>query len=368
MNLSTCCDAPPWLGTDLCNSCKEHSDFNEIEENNMNLFKLPTGFLFTDTYSNGELETLSIGDYGKAKNIKADFLGYTKEINGVSNGETQPLQEKWVITLSTQYGCPMKCQFCDVPNVPFKGNATFEDMKAQLYSAIRLFPTIKYTERLNTHFARMGDGAFNKHILEFALWMYENKWQIKKDTGLSIETLHPVFTTMFPKVEVAKSIITSWVENIKLEVYNGQAGLQLSINSTNEDQRTEMFKGMQTPLVDIAEFVRQLPEPVGRKYCLNFALADGYETDGDYLATLFNPDFWMVKITPIHNNTKCEENNIKTKDGYHSFTPYKAAEESFKAAGFDVLVFIPSQDEEDGIITCGNAILGGSELKIKQIV
>ena len=47
----------------------------------MNKFKLPTGYLFTDTYSKGELETLSIGDYGKAKNIKADFLGYTKEIN-----------------------------------------------------------------------------------------------------------------------------------------------------------------------------------------------------------------------------------------------------------------------------------------------
>ena len=95
----------------------------------MELFKLPTGYLFTDTYSKGELETLSIGDYGKAKNIKADFLGYTKEINGVANGEIQPLQEKWVVTLSTQYGCPMKCKFCDVPNVKFKGNATFEDMK-----------------------------------------------------------------------------------------------------------------------------------------------------------------------------------------------------------------------------------------------
>ena len=73
----------------------------------MNKFKLPTGYLFTDTYSKGELETLSIGDYGKAKNIKADFLGYTKEINGVVNGETQPLQEKWVITLSTQYEMPI---------------------------------------------------------------------------------------------------------------------------------------------------------------------------------------------------------------------------------------------------------------------
>lgn len=52
----------------------------------MKVFEIPTGFLFTDEYSKGQLETLSIGDYGKSKNIKADFLGFTNEINGVTNG------------------------------------------------------------------------------------------------------------------------------------------------------------------------------------------------------------------------------------------------------------------------------------------
>lgn len=324
--------------------------------------KLPTGFLFVDEYSRGSLETLSIGDYGKAKNVKADFLGYKKEINGVPNGEIMPLSEKWVVTLSTQYGCPMKCTFCDVPNIKFNGNASFDDLKKQLYSAISLFPDVKYTERLNIHFARMGDASFNEDVLDFAIWMYDSKQQIKKDTELSIETLHPVFTTMFPKGKNAKFLVKKWTA-IKNGGYNGQAGLQFSINSTNEEQRETMFQGMQTPLVELSEFCKTLPEPVGRKYCLNFALADEYETDGQRLRELFDPEYFMVKITPIHNNNACELNGIRTKEGYHSFTPYKTAEESFKKAGFDVLVFIPSQDEEDGIITCGNAILGGSELK-----
>lgn len=332
----------------------------------MDKYKLPTGYLFVDEYSRGKLETLSIGDYGKPVNVKADFLGYNREINGVPNCDIMPLSEKWVITISTQYGCPMKCNFCDVPNLKFNGNASFEDMKQQLYKAISLFPAVKYTERLNVHFARMGDGSFNKEILEFSLWMYENKHQIKKDTGLSIEVLHPVFTTMFPKVAKSEIIVRSWAENIKNEVYNGQAGLQISVNSTNEDQRNIMFNGMQTPLEEIAEFAKTLPEPIGRKYCLNFAYASGNEVDGEKLAKLFNPDHWMCKITPIHNNTACQENGIKTVDGYTSYYPYKEPEDALKAAGFDVLVFIPSQDEEDGIITCGNAILAGSELKIVQ--
>lgn len=46
-------------------------------------FPLPTGYLFTGEYGRGQLETLSIGDYGKAYNIKADFLGFEDEIHGV---------------------------------------------------------------------------------------------------------------------------------------------------------------------------------------------------------------------------------------------------------------------------------------------
>ena len=105
--------------------------------------------------------------------------------------------------------------------------------------------------------------------------------------------------------------------------------------------------------------------PVGRKYALNFALADDYELNADRLAGLFDPKKFMVKITPLHCTDSCLENNIKTTGGYEYFTPYKPAEEALKEAGFDVLVFIPSQDEDEGLITCGNAILSGSVPKVE---
>jgi len=68
----------------------------------------------------------------------------------------------------------------------------------------------------------------------------------------------------------------------------------------------------------------------------------------------------LVKITPLHVTNSCVENDIKTTGGYDYFTPYKPSEEALKEAGFDVLVFIPSRDEDEGLITCGNAILSGS--------
>lgn len=329
----------------------------------MNKYTLPTGYLFSKDYSKGKLETLSIGDYGKAHNVKADFLGYTKPINGVPNTWCMPLSEKWVITVSTQYGCPMRCTFCDVPNVEWHGNATFDDLKDQLYTALSLFPDVKYTERLNLHFARMGDPIFNKAVFEFARWCYTNKQQIKHDTGLRIETFHPVLTTSLPrKFSKLEDRIMEWCD-IKNNLYNGQAGLQFSINSTNEDQRKQMFAGLSLTLEELAKIAERMPDPFSRKYCLNFAYSTDYEIDAAKVASLFDKEKFMCKITPIHNNTACTENGIATVDGYSTFRPYSAPEEALRKEGFDVLVFVPSMDEEDGLVTCGNAILGGSKLK-----
>ncbi len=54
-------------------------------------------------------------------------------------------------------------------------------------------------------------------------------------------------------------------------------------------------------------------------------------------------------------------NHIQTSGGYDSFVPYKKVKEDLKANGFDVIVFVPSYDEDNGLITCGNAILSGKK-------
>ena len=328
----------------------------------MKTHTLPTGYLLVDEYERGNLETLSIGDYGKAKNIKADFLGYTRDLNGVENGNCMPLSEKWVITLSTQYGCAMDCTFCDVPNIKFAGNASFTDLKNQFYAALAAFPDVKYTDRLNIHYARMGDPIFNPDVFEFSYWLANNKRRIQQDTGVRIEVIHPVLTTMMPRMKYTIDRVKWWAD-VKNKTFNGQAGMQWSINSTDENQRSEMFRGKQMTIEEIAYVGDWLPEPVGRKYCLNIAYSTDFIVDAKKLAAFFDAEKFMVKITPIHNNDACRANGIETAEGYTSYAPYKPVEEALKKEGFDVLVFIPSFDEEDGIVTCGNAILGGSTIK-----
>jgi len=38
---------------------------------------------------------------------------------------------------------------------------------------------------------------------------------------------------------------------------------------------------------------------------------------------------------------------------------YKKVESDLKDVGYDVIVFVPSLEEDEGMITCGNAILSG---------
>ena len=100
----------------------------------MNIVKTHTGKIYVDR--NRRLEFLTVGDYGKENNIKADFLGLHKEINGVKNTDVD-LSKKWVATISSQKGCPMRCQFCDCPQYGFFGNASMDDLQYQLETILK---------------------------------------------------------------------------------------------------------------------------------------------------------------------------------------------------------------------------------------
>lgn len=318
--------------------------------------KVPTGNICIMQGDKKKLEFLSIGDYGRDANVKADFLGLTDEINGVPNGKIMPLEEKWVITISSQYGCSMMCKFCDVHKVGHGLNATLNDLTNQVTNALKLHPEVLSTKRLNIHYARMGEPTFNFNVIKHAKGLLK---EVRPFVNRS--HVHPVVSTMLPrKNKRLMEFLQDWCE-IKNYNFRGSAGLQFSINSTSDEQRNEMFSGNSLSLDEISEIGRLLPDPIGRKYALNFALADFYELDANKLEKWFDPRKFMVKITPLHFTNSCKDNHISTTGGYEYFTPYKPAEEALKKVGFDVLVFIPSKDEDEGRITCGNAILSGTK-------
>lgn len=307
-----------------------------------------TGKIYVDTEH--KLEFLTVGDYGKENNIKANFLGLTKEINGVANTEVN-LSKKWVATISTQKGCPMNCKFCDVPKFGFYGNASIEDMERQIRTIIEN-ESVRYTERFNVHFARMGEPTWNQDVLAFGIAL---KGVVRR-CGLRADTVHPVVSTMLPRANTKlENFLHVWC-SIKNDLYGGEAGLQLSINSTSDKQRLELFDSRSLSLSAISKIADKLPMPKGRKYTLNFPVTAQTILDAKELTSLFDTDKFIVKITPIHETASAIENGFEVT-GYSDYNVYRMFEQPLLEEGWDVIVFVPSKEEDSDRITCGNALI-----------
>lgn len=314
-----------------------------------NIVNTHTGKIVSDT--DLCLEYLYVGDYGKENNIKADFLGYTKRIDKVENKPVD-ITDKLVVTVSSQKGCPMNCNFCDCPKLGFHGNASTIELVSEITTGIAL-SGIKHGERLNVHYARMGEPTFNPNVIKSAKIIF----QIIKDSNadISFNTYHPVVSTMMPKSNKnLEKFLHDWVDTGF--IYGGEDGfgLQFSINTLDEEERNKMFRNKSLSLQEISDIIKLLPMPKKRKYTLNFAVTSKCNLDIDLMNKYFNKDKCIVKITPIHETVEA------VNEGYEivkDFDVYEKFEQPLVKDGWDVIVFVPSKEEDADRITCGNSLI-----------
>ena len=115
-----------------------------------------------------------------------------------------------------------------------------------------------------------------------------------------------------------------------------------------------MFNGMSLDLGKISDIVNTLPKPVDRKYTLNFAVTSESNLDVDLMNKYFDKDKCIVKITPIHETKEAVNNGYEIVT---DFDVYERFEKPLVDNGWDVIVFIPSKEEDSDRITCGNSLL-----------
>ena len=303
-----------------------------------------TGKIVSDT--DLQLEYLYVGDYGKENNIKADFLGYNKRIDKVEHKPVD-IEQKLVVTVSSQKGCPMKCDFCDCPKYGFHGNVSRVELVSEILTGIAL-SKIDKGKRLNVHFARMGEPTFNPNVILAAK-------DVDIITREMFEEYHPVVSTMMPKSN--KSLIQFLTEWVRTGYKHGGPdgfGLQFSINTLDEDQRNTMFRNMSLSLKEIGDTIEELPNPLNRKFTLNFAVTSECNLDPELMDKYFNKEKCIVKITPIHETVEAVNNNYEIVT---DFDVYEKFEKPLVEAGWDVIVFVPSKEEDSDRITCGNSLI-----------
>ena len=151
---------------------------------------------------------------------------------------------------------------------------------------------IRHGQRLNVHYARMGEPTFNNNVITSA--KYISLMLMNNNSDVTFETYHPVVSTMMPKYNKhLKGFLQEWIAT-GFE-YGGEDGfgLQFSINTLNENDRNKMFRNMSLSLQEISDIIKELPMPKKRKYTLNFAVTSKSNLDVDLMNKYFDKEKCM---------------------------------------------------------------------------
>jgi 23S rRNA (adenine2503-C2)-methyltransferase len=254
-------------------------------------------------------------------------------------------EEKWVITVSTQFGCPIRCLICDAGGF-YRGNLTADEILSEIdYVVKRRAPSGTIGSRkFKIHFARMGEPALNPALLD----VLERLPSLYRAPGLI-----PCIPTIAP------ASAAGWFEEllrIKRRLYGGgHFQLQFSVNSTDEGTRDSMMPVKKWSCRQIAEFGEQWYSPGDRRVVLNFALARGVEVDPGALARHFTPQCFMVKLTPVNPTESALRSGFRTVLSGANPDGAAGLVEELGRLGFECVVSI-GDDREIAIgSNCGQA-------------
>ena len=264
-----------------------------------------------------------------------------------------PREKKWVLIVSTLYGCPVSCRFCDAGE-NYKGKLSKNEILSQIdYMIEKRFPNRKVpVEKFKIQFARMGEPAFNQNVLN----ILEELPGAYDAPGLlpSLSTIAPEGTDRF----------FERLLEIKEKVYKGRFQLQFSIHTTDLKLRDWLIPQEKWGFGKIAEYGEAFYQNNERKITLNFALAEGMPVNPDVLLRHFTPDKFIIKITPVNPTFRACKNEISShilpdKEKYEII-------EALREAGYEVILSIGELEENHIGSNCGQHIQ--NYLKEKEII
>lgn len=275
--------------------------------------------------------------------------------------------DRWILMVSTLFGCPVKCLICDAGG-QYQGKPSAEQILEQIdYMVDRWFPDRKIPcQKFKIQFARMGEPTFNKAVLK-VLEELPNRYDA---SGLM-----PSISTIAP--HGCESFLEDMLE-IKDRFYsNGHFQFQFSLHSTDEKQREQLIPVRKWNFTQISAFGYHYFRPGDRKVTLNFALAKGMELEPGVLLNFFDPQRYLIKITPVNPTCQAIKNGLVSYiDPANPGQQSEVTERLYKA-GYDVVLSIGEVEENLIGSNCGqyvlkymqaqNEIQGGYTYPIKMI-
>jgi 23S rRNA (adenine2503-C2)-methyltransferase len=288
------------------------------------------------TTGNGDLARVYVADMGQKR--------YVEFVESVQ--PPVPREEKWVLIISTLFGCPVGCSMCDAGGGGYHGALTKDEMLGQIDHLIRSrFPDGSVTiPKLKVQFARMGEPALNHAVTDVLLELPKR---------YHAPGLLPCISTVAP---AAREPFFARLKRIKDTFYpNGQFQLQFSIHTTDKKKRDELIPIRKWTFDQIARYGRSFREGGDRKITLNFALAKDMPVDPKILLRHFHPEDFLIKITPLNPTVRLQKSGLQSYIDPNSAGNYPIATE-LEDQGFEVLVSIGELEENQIGSNCGQYI------------
>lgn len=257
-----------------------------------------------------------------------------------------PRDEKWVIIVSSQFGCPVKCLMCDAGQ-GFTGNLTSEEIIDQIdYVIRRRFPNGKIDiPKFKIQFARMGEPALNPAVLDVLE---------KLPSIYHAPHLMPCIATIAPR---GSDNFFERLYKIKQKLYNsGRFQLQFSINTTDEVKREKLIPFPKWDFLLIARYGDKFMEKGDRKITLNFAITRDYPVEAGIIRKYFNPEKFLIKLTPLNPTTRVKINNMETYINPDNPGSGEELVKAFNDYGYETILSIGELEENQIGSNCGEFV------------
>lgn len=259
-------------------------------------------------------------------------------------------EKKWVLIVSSMFGCPIQCKMCDAGG-DFSGCLNANEILAQIdYMVRRRFPNGNPdTSKLKIQFARMGEPSLNPAILK----VLEQLARLYDTASLYISV-----SSVAPDTTNARDFFNKLLR-IKNKYYSqGRFQLQFSIHTTDEKKRDELIPVKKWSFYKIATYGERflLPQDHNRKITLNFAPIIGYPIDINHIYNYFNPDTFLIKLTPLNPTLRSQEASLVSAVDPFKHTTSDNLIRSFRKKGYEVILSIGALEENQIGSNCGQFI------------
>ena len=250
-------------------------------------------------------------------------------------------RKKWVIVVSSQFGCPVNCLMCDAGDY-YRGNLTAEEMMEQVEQVVAGHANRPADcAKFKVQFARMGEPALNEEVFG------------------ALELLHKRFPNVLPCIAtIAPEGGREWFERLlALRDRFNDFQLQFSLNTTDATLRDRLMPFPKLSWDWMAGYGERFLRPGQRKPVLNFALCPDWSVEAGVVKESFSPEVFAIKLTALNPTATGKKNRLTSHERYEQAKEevcHKASE--FEACGFEVIRSVGNFEENSIGSNCGQAI------------